>query len=63
MSREFTYKGALVTENWSFASSVPGAVRPSIERWTATFDDLSQIHGFTQREIKAAITARLQEVA
>ena len=59
---EFTYRGVLVTENWPAASLQQGAARPSYERWTATFDDLTTLHGNTQKEIKNAITARLQEV-
>ena len=63
MSSDFTYKGAVVTDNWPAASRVAGATRPAYERWTATFSDLTQIHAFTQAEIKAAITTLKQEVA
>ena len=57
---DFTYKGVLVTENWPTAASATDATRPSYERWTATFDDLTTLHGNTQREIKDSITARLE---
>ena len=60
---DFIYKGVLVTENWPTAARARGAARPSYERWTATFDDLSTLNGNTQREIKEAIASRLHKQA
>ena len=60
---DFNYKGVLVTENWPVAARMRGAARPSYERWTATFNDLTTLNGNSKREIKAVITATLQQVA
>ena len=57
---DFTYKGVLVSENWPAAARLKGASRPTYERWTATFDDLTTLNATSQREIRAEITARLQ---
>jgi hypothetical protein len=56
-----TYRGALITENWPTAARMKGATRPSDERWTATFDDLSQLHANTLPEMRQRINERLQE--
>ena len=60
---DFNYKGVLVTENWPSAARMRGAARPSYERWTATFNDLTTLNANSKREIKAVITATLQQVA
>lgn len=57
---ERNYRGATITENWSTAARMPGAVRPSYERWTATFDDFSQLHANTLAEMRQRINERLQ---
>jgi len=59
---DFIYRGVPVTDNWPAASLQTGANRPSYERWTATFNDLTQLHGNTQKEIRGSVTAHLQEV-
>ena len=60
---DFKYKGVLITENWPASARMRGAARPSYERWTATFNDLTTLNANSKREIKAVITATLQQVA
>ena len=56
---DFRYRGLDVIDDWSFASTVKGATRPSTERYFVVLDDGQRLWAFTQREMRDRIAAEV----